>query len=709
MTRSRSLFALIIAAVLVSTTHAQQPVRFPPTLSNGSLTTANAGTCSETGTACVVLGLGGYAGVSVQITGTWAGTIQFEATNAAPNSTASATAASWVTVNMFPPSSTTAVTSTTANGMWNGTVIGTQFRVRMSTATSGTATVRLIATLAQPLSTGGGGGGGSGTVTSVDLTVPGGFAVTGNPVTSAGTLAIAADGTSGGVPYYASASTMASSAALTANLPVIGGGAGAAPSVGTRSGNTTAYVTTTGAQTSGDCVKIDANGNHVANGSACGSGGGSPGGADTQVQFNDSGSFGGDSGFTFNKAANTLVVTGAATVAGLNMTYVTKTANYTLTSTDGTVNFLTNAATATLPTAAGIQGRIYVIANYQTANAVTIDGNGSETVCASSGGGTTYTLTNGALVIQSDNTNWQCLSDLSLALTSLTSGGVIYASSTSAVASSALLAANAPVLGGGAGTAPSTVAGITSDGVSKLTLGEAGTSVGSVAFKNATSGTITVSPVTGALGTVAQTLPARAGVHALETGSTFTTGTIILSSPIIFDAGVSQGGTASIGLSTPATHGASAIAQNGAAGGNAAYGVASFDNTEVAEVQGHFPLTSDWSSSQGIDLQIKWRALSTTGNDVRFQIRTKCVATGEADTAVSYNAAQSTAAVTNLGTTLQWNSSSQTGLTLTTCSAGEEFFFIVSRDTSVSGDTLDQPVQVATLLFTIRRTVTIGG
>ena len=60
---------------------------------------------------------------------------------------------------------------------------------------------------------------------------------------------------------------------------MIGGGAGAAPTVGTRSGNTTAYVTTTGTQTSGDCVKIDANGNHVANGSACGSGGGTLDGA----------------------------------------------------------------------------------------------------------------------------------------------------------------------------------------------------------------------------------------------------------------------------------------------------------------------------------------------------------------------------------------------------------------------------------------------
>jgi hypothetical protein len=79
-----------------------------------------------------------------------------------------------------------------------------------------------------------------------------------------------ASGNSGGIPYFSGANAISSSAALTANLPVIGGGAGVAPSVGTRSGNTTAFVTTTGTQTNGDCVKIDASGNHIANGSACG-------------------------------------------------------------------------------------------------------------------------------------------------------------------------------------------------------------------------------------------------------------------------------------------------------------------------------------------------------------------------------------------------------------------------------------------------------
>lgn len=110
----------------------------------------------------------------------------------------------------------------------------------------------------------------TGTVSSVGASFTGGLvSVSGTPVTTSGTLAFTVAGTSGGVPYFSSASTWASSGALTADLPVIGGGTGAAPTVGTRSGNTTAYVTTTGTQTSGDCVKIDANGNHIANGSAC--------------------------------------------------------------------------------------------------------------------------------------------------------------------------------------------------------------------------------------------------------------------------------------------------------------------------------------------------------------------------------------------------------------------------------------------------------
>ncbi len=69
----------------------------------------------------------------------------------------------------------------------------------------------------------------SGTVTSVAQTVPGGFSISGSPVTTTGTLAISANGTSGGVLAYTGATTMASSGALTQHGVVIGGGAGAVP------------------------------------------------------------------------------------------------------------------------------------------------------------------------------------------------------------------------------------------------------------------------------------------------------------------------------------------------------------------------------------------------------------------------------------------------------------------------------------------------
>lgn len=69
------------------------------------------------------------------------------------------------------------------------------------------------------------------------------------------------------------------------------------------------------------------------------------------------------------------------------------------------------------------------------------------------------------------------------------------------------LTANAVVLG--AGTVDSkVVAGVSTDGTSALNLGVAGSSVGKVVLANATSGTITMQPPTGALGTVTVTVPA---------------------------------------------------------------------------------------------------------------------------------------------------------------------------------------------------------
>ena len=48
-----------------------------------------------------------------------------------------------------------------------------------------------------------------------------------------------------------------------------------------------------------------------------GGGGGTPGGSNTQVQFNDAGSFGGDSGLTYNKTTDSLTLAGNQTFSGL--------------------------------------------------------------------------------------------------------------------------------------------------------------------------------------------------------------------------------------------------------------------------------------------------------------------------------------------------------------------------------------------------------
>jgi len=79
---------------------------------------------------------------------------------------------------------------------------------------------------------------GSGSVTSVAQTFTGGLiSVGGSPITTSGTLALTVAGTSGGVVYFTSASTWASSALLAANALVVGGGAGLAPATVTTGAN----------------------------------------------------------------------------------------------------------------------------------------------------------------------------------------------------------------------------------------------------------------------------------------------------------------------------------------------------------------------------------------------------------------------------------------------------------------------------------------
>jgi hypothetical protein len=86
---------------------------------------------------------------------------------------------------------------------------------------------------------------GSGSVTSVAQSFTGGLiSVGGSPITTSGTLALTVAGTSGGIPYFSSGTTWASSAALTQYGVVYGGGAGATP-LATAAGTTGQVLTAT--------------------------------------------------------------------------------------------------------------------------------------------------------------------------------------------------------------------------------------------------------------------------------------------------------------------------------------------------------------------------------------------------------------------------------------------------------------------------------
>jgi len=88
----------------------------------------------------------------------------------------------------------------------------------------------------------------TGTVTSVSQTFTGGIiSVGGSPITGSGTLALTVAGTSGGIPYFSSGTTWATSAVLAANALMVGGGAGVAPgAITTGTGVVTALGVNTG-------------------------------------------------------------------------------------------------------------------------------------------------------------------------------------------------------------------------------------------------------------------------------------------------------------------------------------------------------------------------------------------------------------------------------------------------------------------------------
>ena len=113
-------------------------------------------------------------------------------------------------------------------------------------------------------------------------------------------------------------------------------------------------------------------------------------------------------------------------------------------------------------------------------------------------------------------------------------------------------------------------------------------------------------------------------------------------------------------------------------------GVLDFDDSADEHVQITMLLPTTFGGT--IDVQFFWFGVNTSGDVVWF-VQTSCVADGETDDP-SWNTASSVAD-TAKGTTLQMNTASITGVTITGCAAGELFHLRWGRDGDGSLDTDD--------------------
>jgi hypothetical protein len=178
------------------------------------------------------------------------------------------------------------------------------------------------------------------------------------------------------------------------------------------------------------------------------------------------------------------------------------------------------------------------------------------------------------------------------------------------------------------------------------------------------------------------------------------TGNVItLSSKIWLPAAGCAGTTGTLMWDTLASNAPTATCAAGSTETTMMRGTADFpDSDNTYSLQQIIMLPDDWAGN--VDVKFLWQAAATTG-DVVWQVATSCRADAEVNDA-AYNTANTVTDAAK-GTTLQLNTASITGITMTGCAAGELMHLKVMRDRGHASDTITGVVSLVGVEVTTRR------